>query len=262
MPTTLLALLSPKNVILFVIVLTRLSGMISTAPLISAYPIPVQVKVWFMATVTFIMFPIVLAKTGFHVPTNMPELIIILLKEFLIGYITGFIANVVFMAVEIAANLVSMQIGLTAAQAMNPLTGDTSPVLSQAYTLLASMVFIGINGFHWMFSAIYKTFQLVPPGYSVTVSGHFVNSVIFFTSEMFTIGIGIALPLFAVLMITDILLGFTAKMMPKMNIFMVALPVKIYLGFVLFIMLMPQICSQLALLFEKHLGGIITVFGG
>lgn len=262
MPINLVALLSPRNLILFVIVFTRLGGMISTAPLISAYPVPLQIKVWFMAAVTFIMFPIVLAKTGFQMPTNMPELTLILLKEFLIGYITGFIANVVFIAVEISADLISMQIGLTAAQAMNPMTGDTSPVLSQAYTLLASMIFIGLNGFHWMFSAIYKTFQLVPPGYSISISGHFVNSVLFFTSEMFTIGMGIALPLFSVMMITDILLGFTAKMMPKMNIFMVALPVKIYLGFILFIMLTPQMCSQLTILFEKHLGGIITVFGG
>ncbi len=262
MPTNLLVLLSPKNVILFVIVLTRLSGMISTAPLISAYPVPMQVKAWFMATVTFIMFPIVLAKTGFQMPTNMPELTLILIKEFFIGYIIGFIANVVFMAVEIAANLISMQVGLTAAQAMNPMTGDTSPVLSQAYTLLASMVFIGLNGFHWMFIAIYKSFQIMPPGYSFSVSGGFVHNVIFLTSEMFTIGIGIALPLFAVMMITDILLGFTAKMMPKMNIFMVALPVKIYLGFILFIMLTPQMCSHLSILFEKHLGGIMTVFGG
>lgn len=262
MPTDLIALLSPTNLVLFVIVFTRLGGMITSAPLISTYPIPMQIKVWFMAMVAFIMFPIVLAKTGFQMPTNIPELSLILIKEFTIGYIVGFVANVLFIGVEIAADLVSMQMGLTAAQAMNPMTGTTSPILSQAYTILASIIFIGLNGYHWIFSAVYKTFQIMPPGYNIAISGTITHNVIFLTSQIFTIGLGIALPIFSVLLITDVLLGFVAKMMPQMNIFMVALPVKIYLGLVLFIMLIPPMCSQLQILFEKYLTSIISVLGG
>lgn len=262
MPTDLIAILSPKNLVLFVIVFTRLSGMITSAPLISTYPIPIQIKVWFMATVAFIMFPIVLAKTGFQMPTNIPELSLILIKEFMIGYITGFVANVIFIGVEIAADLISMQMGLTAAQAMNPMTGDTSPILTQAYTILASMIFIGLNGYQWIFSAIYKTFQIMPPGYNIAVGGTLAYNVIYLTSQIFTIGLGIALPIFSVLIITDVLLGFTAKMMPQMNIFMVALPVKIYLGIILFVMLTPPMCSQIQILLEKYLTSIISVLGG
>lgn len=262
MPTDLIALLSPTNLVLFVIVFTRLSGMITTAPLVSTYPIPMQIKVWFMAIVAFIMFPIVLAKTGFQIPTNIPELSLILIKEFMIGYITGFVANIIFIGVEIAADLISMQMGLTAAQAMNPMTGDTSPILSQAYTILASLIFIGLNGYQWIFSAIYKTFQIMPPSYNFSVSGNLAHNVIYLTSQIFAIGLSIALPIFSVLVITDVLLGFVAKMMPKMNIFMVALPLKIYLGAVLFIMLTPTMCSQIQMLFEKYLASIISVLGG
>ncbi len=262
MPVELVALLSPKNLILFIVIFTRLSGMMATAPLISAYPIPMQIKVWFMAAIAFIMFPIVLAKTGFQLPTNIPELTLILLKEFIIGYTIGFIANVVFIGVEISANLISMQMGLTAAQAMNPMTGDTAPILTQAYTLLASMIFISLNGYKWLFSAIYKTFQIMPPGYEFFVNGTFTHNVILLTSQMFIIGLGIALPIFSVLVITDVLLGFTAKMMPKMNIFMVALPVKIYLGLILFIMLIPPMYLQIKLLLEKYLTGIMIILGG
>lgn len=262
MPTDLLVLLSPKNLILFVVVFTRLSGMMTSAPLVSTYPVPIQIKTWFMAMVAFIMFPIVLAKSGFQMPSSMPELIIILIKEFMIGYITGFIANVVFIGVEIAADLLSMQMGLTAAQAMNPLTGDTSPILSQAYTLLASMVFIGLNAFQWLFSAIFKSFQTMPPGYGFLVDGHLTQQIIFMTSQMFIIGLSIALPVFSVLFITDVLLGFVAKMMPQMNIFMVALPLKIYVGLLLIVMLMQPVCSYLATILEKYLKSITLVLGG
>lgn len=257
-----LSLLSPVNLVLFVVILTRLSGLIMAAPLISSYPIPVQVKIWFIALVAFIMFPLVSAQMHFPMPTNIPCLTVILIKEFMIGYITGFIANLVFYGIEISADLVSMQVGLTASQALNPATGDTSPVLSQAYTLLASMIFIGMHGFDFVFSAIYKTFMLLPPGYEFIMKGTLTHNVIYLSNQIFQIGMGIALPIFSVLVLTDVLLGFVSKMMPKMNVFTVALPVKIYLGLILFIVLTPPICTQLYLLLEKYLNSIILVLGG
>lgn len=262
MPIDLLALLSPTKLILFVIVFTRLSGMMITAPLISTYPIPQQVKIWFMAMIAFIMFPMVMSQTHFPMPTNIPELSIILIKEFMVGYIIGFVANVVFIGVEIAADLISMQVGLTASQALNPATGSTSPILTQAYTIMASMIFIGMDGYQWVFTAVYKAFQVIPPGYEFIVTGQFAHNVIFVSSQIFIIGLGLALPIFSVLLITDVLLGVVAKMMPQMNIFMVAMPVKIYLGFVLFIMLTPAMCSQMQLLLERYLSSIINVLGG
>lgn len=262
MPTDLLALLSPKNLILFIIVFTRLGGLMVTAPLISTYPVPPQIKTWLVAMVAFIMFPIVLAKTGFQMPTTIPELAIILLKEFMIGYITGFVANVVFIAVEIAADLLSMQMGLTAAQAFNPMTGDTSPILAQSYTILVSMIFIGLNGYQWLFSAIYNSFHTLPPGYGFLVDGHLVSQIIYITSQIFIVGMTIALPVFAVLAMADILLGFIAKMMPQMNIFMVALPFKICMGLVLIIMLLPPVCSYIVTTVETYLKSAAAIFGG
>lgn len=262
MSTDLLSLLSPKTLILFIVVFARLGGLMTTVPLISTYPIPVQVKTWFMASIAFIMFPLVMAKTGFQAPTNIPELAMILLKEFIIGYITGFIANVVFIGVEICANLISMQMGLTAAQALNPATGDQSPIFAQSYTILASFIFIGMNAYQWIFGAIFKSFQIIPPGYSFFIDGHFTENVISLTSQMFSIGIGLALPIFSVLLVTDVLLGFVSKMMPKMNIFMVSLPIKIYLGLLLSIMLIPKLALHIKLLLDNYLTGIIKILGG
>ncbi len=262
MPTDLLALLSQKNIILFVIVLTRLTGMMTTAPLFSTYPIPIQIKTWFMASIAFVIFPILSAKLGFQVPTNLPVLILILLKEFLIGYIVGFVASVIFIAVQISADLVSMEMGLTAAQALDPTTGATSPILSQGYTILASLLFIGLNGYSWLLDALYKTFTVLPPGYSFFINGTITHNVIYMTSQMFVIGLQIAMPIFAVMILTDVLLGFTAKMMPKMNIYMVALPLKIYVGLALFAMLTPQIASKILTLIEAHMSSIISILGG
>lgn len=262
MPNDLMTILSPVNIILFVVVFTRLSGLIISAPLLSTYPIPIQVKTWFMASIALIIFPLVSAKAGFPLPTSIPELTIILLKEFMIGYVIGFVSNIIFIGAEIAADLVSIQTGLTAGQVLNPMTGDTSPVLAQAYTMIATMVFISLNGYKWIFAAIYKSFEIMPPGYGFLVGKTFTHNFTYITSEMFVIGLKLALPIFSVLLLSDVLLGFVSKMMPKMSVYTVALPLKIYIGLLLFIMLVPQLWSEFNILIEQYLSNLIQVFGG
>jgi len=260
MPTELLVLLSPKNLILFIVVFTRLGGLMASAPLFSTYPIPNQVKVWLVATVTFIIFPVVMAKSGFVAPTSMPELTVILLKEFMIGYIIGFVSNLIFVAVEMAAELISMQMGLTAAQALNPVSGNNTPILSQAYTLMAAMIFLSLHAHQWLFSAVYKSFQAIPPGYDFIINGTLVKELIYMTGQMFPIALGIALPIFAVLLITEVLLGFISKMMPQMNIFMVAMPLKIYLGILLGFLFMQPMYENTTVLIEQTLKGVAALF--
>lgn len=260
MPTDLLVLLSPKNIVLFIIVFTRLGGLMTSAPLFSTYPIPPQIKAWLIASITFIIFPFMLAKSGFQMPNSMPELAMILIKEFMVGYIVGFLANLIFIGVEMAADIVSIQMGLSMAQALNPTSGDHSPVLAQAYSFIAALVFLGINAHHQLFSAVYKSFQAVPIGYSLVFSGDLINNIMMMTGQMFTIAISVAMPIFSVLLITDILLGFVAKMMPQMNIFMVAMPLKIYIGLVLVIMMVAPMTEHMVVVIENVLKSIISIF--
>lgn len=260
MPADLLVLLSPYNLILFIVVFTRLGGLMSSAPIFSTYPIPPQLKAWFVALIAFIIYPLVLAKSGFQMPTTVPELTVILLKEFAIGYIIGFIANLIFTAVEMASEIISIQMGLAASQALNPLTGMSAPVLGQGYVILTSMIFIGLNAHQWLFSAVYKSFALIPPGYGFIFSSQLTQEIIFMTGQIFSMALGIALPIFSVLFITDILLGFTAKMMPQMNIFMVAMPLKIYIGLSLVIMFILAMSSYIGTVIEKLFGAIAVIF--
>ena len=262
MPTDLLVLLSPKNIILFLVVFTRLGGLMVSAPLFSTYPIPVQVKTWFIASITLLIFPIVLAKSGFQAPTNAPELTMILLKEFMVGYLIGFISNLVFIAIEMGAEVLSIQMGLSMAQALNPMSGINAPIIGQVYTILTAMVFISLNAHQWLFAAVFKSFAAIPPGLEFIINGTLIKELIFLSGQMFTIALQIAFPVFGVLFISDVLLGFTSKMMPQMNIFMVAMPLKIYLGLLLMIMFLQPSAEFITTVLEGFLKNITVIFGG
>lgn len=260
MAGNLMVLLSPKNMILFMIIFTRLGGLMTSAPLFSTFPIPPHIKAWLVATITFIIFPFVAAKSGFHMPSSVPELTMVLLKEFIIGYIIGFLANLIFIGIEMASDIISVQMGLSMAQALDPATHSNVPVLAQAYNFIGGLVFLGLNAHHHLFSAVYKSFQTVPIGYDFILNGFLTKEIMFMSGQIFAIGFSIALPIFAVLLMTDVLLGFTAKMMPQMNVFLVAIPLKIYIGMMLVLMLLRPTTEHIATIMGSFYNVVTGLF--
>lgn len=241
-------------------IITRLSGLFASAPLFSTYPIPQQVKVWLAAVVAFILFPIIQANTHFAVPNSVPALTMILFKEFLVGYAIGFCANILFVGIELGVNTFAIQMGLSADQALNPTSGGTSPVITQAYSYLATMIFIGLGAHQWLFSAIYNSFKSIPVGYTVTFAPQIFEQILIITGHVFSVGLGVAIPIFSVLFITDVLLGFTSKMMPQMNIFMVSMPLKIYLGLLLSLIFMRPMAEYISVIIEQFMTNISGIF--
>ena len=237
--------------------------MVFSMPLISTYPIPEQVKIWLCALVAFIIFPMVASTQGganFVVPSSIPELAIYLFREFAIGYVIGFIANLVFTAVQIGGEFVSIQIGISMSQVLDPNTGESTQVLSQMYSYIAAMVFIGLNAHQWLFASIYKSFTVLPPGIDFVFTSDLVSQVLHLSSQMFSIGISMILPIFCVMFISEVLMGFMSKMMPQMNIFMVAIPLKIYIGIILILMFLSPTVSYLVAVVENYLKGIMEIF--
>ena len=252
--------LTPVNIILFICILTRITGLISSAPLFSTYPIPMMAKAWFCALVAFILFPMIYSNVNFIMPTTVPELTLILIKEFFIGFAIGFCAKVIFVGVEMGVNMFAIQMGLAADQALNPTSGGNSPIITQAYTWLLTMIFLCVSAHHWLFSALYRSFINLPIGYGYVINSTITHQILVISGEMFSIGLQVALPIFGILLITDVLLGFTSKMMPQMNIFMVSIPLKVYLGLFLSLIFMKPIAATLEVLLERLITQLTVIF--
>ena len=92
------------------------------------------------------------------------------------------------------------------------------------------------------------------------LSPELVGHITALSGQIFSIALTIALPIFGILFITDVLLGFTSKMMPQMNIFMVSIPLKIYLGLLLSLIFMRPMAEYIALLVERFLTQIASMF--
>ncbi|OGI00924.1 MAG: flagellar biosynthetic protein FliR [Candidatus Melainabacteria bacterium GWF2_37_15] len=251
---------STESIIVFILVLTRLSGMLATAPLFSTFPIPMQVKAGIAALSAFIMYPFVLQAINFDLPNNLILLSILLIKELLVGVMIGFCASLIFTAVQIGGQILSMEMGLAIAEALDPTTGQQSPIVGQFYLFIASMTFIYLNGHQWLFSTVQESYLSIPAGLDFNFTTRLIEQIVYFTSQLFTIAFSIVMPIFQILFIVTLLMGFMAKVMPQMNIFMVAMPVKIYIGLILVSMLMPPTMQYLMRLISTMLEQLHSIF--
>ena len=148
------------------------------------------------------------------------------------GVLIGFVSNLFFVTVSLASTMMARQVGLQSAQLFNPLFDVQSTALEQVYTLLAIALFLAINGHHYLILALARTFELVPVG-TFEFTGATTQRLVLLTNEVFWVAARISLPIVGSLLLTDLGLGLLAKAVPQIQVFFVALPLKLALGFVL-----------------------------
>lgn len=256
----LLNLLSPYNIVIFMLVFTRIAGMVQTAPFFSTIQAPIMTKIWFSATVAFIMYPLVYASKNYVAPHNMAEFIILIAFEFLIGYLIGFVANLILEGVRMAGNIFSIQMALSMSEALDPATGISSNEISRVYIYLATLIFLATGAYQMLFVSVFGSFSSLPIGAFPLFDAQVVNSMMILFAQIFKTAFGVALPIFSVLLISDILLGMMSKMMPQMNIYMVAIPVKIYIGFFLILAFLSATNVYLQGVIQKYMEAISLIF--
>ena len=259
MTQELLNIFSTSNVILFIIVLSRLSGFFMTAPLFSTYPIPTQVKIWMCATIAFLIYPFLAAQSNIILPTSIPTLACFIALEFSVGFLLGYIANIVFMGVQLSGHVISTQMGLSIADALDPATGSKAPALGTLYVYIISLIFLSINAHHYLFATIYQSFTAIPVGNEFVFSPAFVHQMVVMVSSLFAIAIKVVMPLFAIMFAVEVLMAVVAKAMPQMNIFMVSLPFKIIVGLVLVLIFLSPTVSYMTSLIEEYLNHLIQI---
>lgn len=241
---------SVESVLIFFLVLTRNSGMLLVAPIFGTGQTPPQAKIAMSFGLTIVMFPFVFAMTK-SVPTFLPIFAIAAAKELFVGIFIGFAAVLMFTSVQLAGEYISFLMGLSIANIVDPVTNQFVPVIGQFYYILAIMIFLFIDGHHWLIAAVQTSYTAVPIGFEFPGLYVILEKLLVLSSEMFMIALMLVAPVLGILFVTEVALGFMAKVMPQMNIFVVGLPLKIYIGLSVMLMVMPMTKDFIYQLFKN-----------
>lgn len=211
----------------FALVLGRLAGIFSAIPLFGGERVPKVIRVVLVLVMTLVCYPILKTKMP-PLPSDTLSLVIMIIRETLIGISLGLLPRVIFAAVEFCGQMVGMQMGFSMSSMFDPTMGQV-PLMATFQVLLAMLLFLSLEIHHVFIRAIVDSYRIMPLG-SWHMSGGLLKYIIMLTTDLFVLGVKLAAPVMVALLATTVVLGIMARSFPQMNIFMISMPLNIGIG--------------------------------
>jgi flagellar biosynthetic protein FliR len=211
----------------FMLVLARIGPLFLLAPLFSSRSIPARAKGVCAVGLTVGIAPIALA--GKNVPIEVGPFVELMLKEILVGLAYAFALAALFAAVSTAGAFLDTLIGFSYGSLVDPVTGNQSAVLTQAYVFVGVLVLIAIGGDGLMIKGIARSYDLVPLLDMPSLPALAAGAQAAFT-QVFLSSLELAAPVVLAIVITDAAFGIVSRVVPQLNVFAVGFPAKVAVG--------------------------------
>ncbi len=215
--------------------------MIMLFPNISQTWVSPRIRLVFALMVTALMYRL-LGPYLFPARGSLDEVFLLILSEFVIGLLIGTSFRFALGALTYAGAMIAYGIGLSNAQLLNPLQNAQSLLPSIFITLVGTTLIFATNLHHFLFLVIRHSYDAFPP-YAFPPPGDMANFIARAASKSFEIGLQMSAPFVIGSIAFYWILGVMAKIAPQVQVFFVALPLQVILGFYLLIATLSIILS-------------------
>ena len=236
---------------LFLLVFIRTSGIFIFSPFFSSQNVPNIMKIGLTLSLAVLISSILPYSTDLA----NEVLLILIVKELLIGIIIGFISYAFFSAFYVMGQIIDMKIGFGMANVIDPQNKVQVPLMGNFYYILSFLLLLSINGHHSIISALVDSYNFIPIGYFKYSEGT-MNILIGTLIKSFEIGFKLSIPVVSIIFLTDIVLGIMSKTIPQMNVFVVGMPLKIVVGLIIIIVSMPVFFGAIEGIFDFMINDI------
>lgn len=236
----------------------RATGFVLLAPPFNTRTIPAPVKGALALALAVAMFT--------RIAPGLPEptagfVIVSAVTEVVIGAGLGFIVQVFFAAVQFAGDLIDVTGGFSLQPAFDPLSMNSTGVISRLQYLLATTLLFTSGGHMMIVRGFATSYEGLPVGGGVPTD-HLAHVLMTAFSMMFLAALQIAGPMVAVMLLADVALGLLSRAAPALNIFAIGFPVKIMLTLALLGLTFPLLPPALDALFEQATRAIVSLKSG
>jgi flagellar biosynthetic protein FliR len=238
--------------------LARILGLVATAPLFNNAALPLRLKLITGLAIAIALAPALPAHA--LVVTASWNGLLVLVQQSLIGIALGFTMRIAFAAVDVAGELIGMQMGLSFAVFYDPQNAAQSPIVAELAGLLALLIFLSLDGHLMVLALLAQSFTLLPIGPEPFAAAGW-GAVARWGAMLFSAGILLSLPLIAALLITNIALGILTKAAPQLNLFAVGFPITLIAGFTVLTLAMPYFAPALERILDQGYAAMGMVMG-
>lgn len=212
----------------FLLIFVRVASLIYVAPLFSQRGIPRQTKSGLALFMSIILFQIIPKESLAY--STVIEYAVLVVRESIVGLILGFGAEICYSIIAFAGRIIDTEIGLSMVNMFDPSSNTQISVTGAFYNYLFMLMFIILDMHQYILRAIADTYELIPIGKVVFNMDRLYTAVVQYMGDYLVIGFRIVLPVFAVTLVTNVVLGVLAKVAPQINMFTVGLQIKIIAG--------------------------------
>jgi len=209
-------------------ILLRISIILFMLPIFNSAGVPSTIKALIVISFSVMLFPVIRQNIK-PVPLELASLASVVIGELIYGILFALSMLLVISAFQLAGELIGFEMGFGFAQTADPQTGARFTVLSVWSQLLATMIFLSINGHHIILKILVDSFKTIPIGSFALDSGMFAKMLLL-SGMLFILAVKLAAPVLAVLILTQIGLGLMSKFAPQINILATSFPLTITLG--------------------------------
>lgn len=210
----------------FLFIGVRLSGLMLFAPFFGSTVLAPRIKAGLVLALTVVLFPLVSPRFPAIPLSHWPAVV---LGELLVGAAIGIATNIVFDAVQMAGQVLSVQMGYSLVNILDPNTQVESTAVAMFHQSAAMLIFLRLDVHLWLLRALGNSFAYLPPG-SAHLSGAFVRTILAAGSVVLEVGLQIAAPVLAATLLADLVLGLLGKASPHLPVMLLGPPVKSLLG--------------------------------
>lgn len=236
-------------VVMWLLIFIRITSALTLVTIMIQAGIPNMTKVGLSIFLTTIVF-LTVAE-----PIRIEELqpisfAVLILKEVGIGLIIGFSMNLLMDVYHFVGQLLSVQSGLSMGMIFDLVSNTQVTILGKFLGLGFMTIFITSGGLHWFVKALVESFRYIPVGsarFEVSIVGAVIQAITVF----FVVSVKIAAPILGVLFMMDCSMGILARAVPQMNMFVIGIPLKILILFLMLIITFGLMSSFNELLIEN-----------
>ncbi|HSI57253.1 MAG TPA: flagellar biosynthetic protein FliR [Ideonella sp.] len=214
----------------------RVLALFQAMPVFGQRLVPVRVRIG-------LSFLIAVAAGG--IAPEMPVValdssaaVLLVIQQLLVGLALGFAVRIVFTAVEFAGELAGLQMGMNFAGFFDPISATQATATSRFFGTLVAFLFIAINGHLTVIHAVVQSLVVFPVGPEPFAFLRATQPQVW-GSEIFSLGLWIALPMVAMLLFVNLVLGVISRVAPQSNIFSIGFPITMGIGLVGMMLMLP-----------------------
>lgn len=237
----------------------RIAAMLMSAAVFGMRALPMRLRLMLALAIALVLAP--LAGPMPAVELMSAEGFAITGQQILIGIAMGFVLRMVFAALELAGEMIGSLMGLGFASLIDPQNGVQVPVVSQFYVLLATLMFLALNGHLLWIEAVAESFRVIPVGLN-GIAPEGAWALAGFAGQMFGWAVRMALPVVAALLVVNLAFGVLARTSPQLNVFSVGFPAALLIGLALILMTLPSVLFKVGPLTSDGLDQVGRIFAG